>query len=286
MIQVYWKGKLRKPKEVVISPVNTGLFYGESLFESIPVYCGGPLYLQEHIKRLKKGCRFLGWPSLPESEFRKAVRLFTRYLGPRSNFLIRFNLVQDLKESTNPRHFSSDQPSLFGVARPLRHDPQHVEPLNGRVGTSPWLASNKFHFPNHFKAAVYLTTRQVFRKHPRWDDVLRLNERGYVVDGGSSTPLWFDGKKVCAPPLSLGGLESVTRGRILAMARKIKVRVVEKAWKPAEVLKRGELFLVGSGVGVMAVSHLQSRKLKACGVVSKKLWQCYRDQALKQANKR
>jgi branched-subunit amino acid aminotransferase/4-amino-4-deoxychorismate lyase len=286
VIQVYWKGKLRKPKEVTISPVNTGLFYGESLFESIPVYRGVPLYLREHLGRLKKGCRFLGWPFVPESEFRKAISLFTRHLGIRSNFLIRFNLVQELKESTNPRQFSSATPSLFAVTRSLRHDPQSAEPFHGRIGISPWLASDQFHFPNHFKTAVYLTTREVFRKHAHWDDVLRLNDRGYVVDGGSSAPLWYDGKKICAPPLMLGGLESVTRGKILTMARKIWIRVVEKTWKPSDVLKRGELFLVGSGVGVMAVSHLQGEKLKACGVLSKKLWQCYRDQALKQANKR
>jgi branched-subunit amino acid aminotransferase/4-amino-4-deoxychorismate lyase len=170
---------------------------------------------------------------------------------------------------------------MFAIIRPLRHDPDNSKPPQGEVGISPWLAADRDTLPNHFKNSFYLTTRAVFRKYPEWDDVLRLNHNGQVVDGGSSTPLWYDGKILCAPPLALGGLESITRKKIIQICRRLKIKAIEKAWKPKDAVEKGELLLVGSGVGVMSVFRLQGRKLKTSGVLASKLWDYYRKKVLK-----
>jgi branched-chain amino acid aminotransferase len=137
--------------------------------------------------------------------------------------------------------------------------------------------------PNRFKNAAYLTIRAAFREHPEWDEILRLSDKGEVVDGGSSTPFWFDGKKVLVPPLKLGGLESVTRKKIIQLCRNIGVEIVEKAWKPSDVFQNGELFFGGSGVGVMRASHLQNRKINSSSSLSVRIWQHYRKWAIEMA---
>jgi branched-subunit amino acid aminotransferase/4-amino-4-deoxychorismate lyase len=279
MIRVYWKNKIQDASKVRISPVNTGLLYGESLFESIPVYHGVAFGFKEHLERLKKGCVFLKWPMPKVVEFQKGIRLFHRELG--GDFLVRFNLTQEIHKTAGPKDFFTHAPVLYATARLLRHDPQDPKPLFGKVGISPWQASTREVFPNHFKAAVYMTTRKVFRDHPEWADVLRLDDKGFVVDGGSSTPFWFDGHKICAPPLSLGGLESVTRIKVLNICRQIGVLVVEKPWKPEDAVKKGEVFMAGSGVGVMGVSHINNLKLKNSGAMTDLLWQRYRTEVLK-----
>lgn len=279
MIRIYWKSKIQNADKVRISPVNTGLLYGESLFESIPVYHGVPYGLKEHLDRLKKGCAFLKWSMPKVPEFQKAIKLFHKEL--RGDFLIRFNLTQEIYKTAGPKDFFAHDPVLYATARLLRHNPHDPQPQSGKVGISPWQASTREVFPNHFKAAVYMTTRKVFRDHPEWADVLRLDDKGFVVDGGSSTPLWFDGTKVCAPPLSLGGLESVTRMKVLNICGQIGMPVVEKAWKPQDALKKGEVFMAGSGVGVMGVSQINGQKLKNTGVVTDLLWQRYRYEVLR-----
>jgi len=281
MIRVYWKNKIQDASKVHISPVNTGLLYGESLFESIPVYHGAAFGLKEHLDRLKKGCDFLKWPMPKAVEFQKGIRLFFRELG--GDFLIRFNLTQELHRAAGPRDFFKHAPVLYATARLLRHDPQDPKPLFGKVGVSPWQASSSQVFPNYFKAAVYMTTRVVFREHPEWQDVLRLNAQGFVVDGGSSMPFWFDGRKICAPPLGLGGLASVTRIKILSLCGQMGLPVVEKAWKPGDAVQKGEVFMAGSGVGVMGVSHINGLKLKNSGAMTDLLWQRYRTEVLKLA---
>jgi branched-subunit amino acid aminotransferase/4-amino-4-deoxychorismate lyase len=282
MIRVYWKGKIQSADKVRISPVNTGLFYGESLFEAIPVYHGVPFELKEHLARLKKGCDFLNWPMPKAADFQKAVRLFHAEL--KGDFIIRFNLTQETKDKPGPRRFESHAPTLYATSRVLLHDIHGSEPPHGVVGLGAWQAAGAEVFPNYFKSAVYMTTRKMFREHPEWADILRLDEKGYVVDGGSSTPLWFDGRKVCAAPLGLGGLASVTRLKVLYLCNEMGIPVVEKRWKPEDALKKGEVLMVGSGVGVLGVTHIQGKKLKSKGIVTQLLWDAYRVEVLTMGN--
>ncbi len=284
MNKIYWKKKLWPGEKALISPLNTGFFYGENIFEAVPVYGGRALFLGEHLQRLKRGCDFLRWPFPPEGEFRRAIRLFSTELHPGQNFMIRFNLTQELEGQVNPRFFSRTVPILFATARPLRHDPENPIPVGGKIGVSPWTAADASTAPNRFKISFYLTTRAVFRSHPEWDEVLRLNHLGEVVDGGVSTPLWFDGEALRVPPLKLGGLESVTRGKVMGLCRRLGVKVVEKTWRIKDPFKKGELLFVGSGVGVMSPSHLMGHKINKSRVLAVRLWQRYRQRALQRSS--
>ncbi len=279
MTQVYWKGKLWPWRKVSVSPLNSGLFYGENIFEAVPVYGRQALFLGDHLKRLKRGCDFLGWPSLPQAPFARAIQVFSKAMGAEGNFMIRFNLVQELDGQVNPRFFSGRPPTLFATTRPLRHDPREEAPCRGKVGVGSWTAADEKTQPNRFKISFYLTTRAVFRAHPEWDEILRLNRAGEVVDGGLSTPLWFDGKKVLIPPLSLGGLESVTRAKMMGLCGHLGIKVVERSWKVHDLFKKGELVFVGSGVGVMSPSSLLGRKINPANPLAALLWRRYRQWA-------
>ncbi len=275
---IFTGDRLAPFSQIRISPFNTALFYGESLFETLPVYYGKPLFLQEHLARLEKGCRFLDWPIPPGKTFEKAVRLFAGQTG--GHFAIRFCLVQEVDPPANPRRFSKKKPRLFAVIRPLRHHPESFIPPLGRAGVSPWTVPSPGSVPGEFKWIFYMMIRHDFRKHPEWDEMLRLNEKGYAVDGGSSAPLWAADDVVYAPPLSQGGLESVTRLKVLELCRALRIPVKEKAWKPSDVLKRGELFFAGSGVGIQAITHLMGKRLKGSNTLALRLWQHYRSWAL------
>ncbi len=257
-----------------LSPLNTALLFGESLFETLPVYHGTPLFLQEHLARLEKGCRFLGWRLPARQVFEKAIRLYAGQT--RGHFAIRFSLVQELDPPASPRGFSKKRPRLFAAVRPLRHRPEFFTPPVGRAGVSPWVVPGPGSVPGEFKWIFYMMVRHDFRKHPEWDEMLRLNEKGYVVDGGSSAPLWAADGVVYAPPLRQGGLESVTRVKILELCRRLGIRVLERPWRPSNVLERGELFFAGSGVGILSVSHLIGKPIKRSGTLALRLWQHYR----------
>ncbi len=269
-------------RQAKISPLNTAILYGEGLFETLPVYHGKPLFFREHLDRLEKGCRFLGWRAPPRTLFEKAIRLYAAQNT--SHFAIRFSLVQELDPPASPRQFSRKSPRFLAMIRPLRHQPEDFNPPMGRAGVSPWTVPGPSAVPGQFKWIFYMMIRQDFRRHPQWDEMLRLNEKGFVVDGGSAAPLWALDGAVYAPPLSEGGLESVTRGKVLELCRLLKIPVVEKAWRPSDVLKKGELFFTGSGVGVLGISHVMGKSLRRANPITLRLWQHYRDFVFQKAS--
>ena len=275
MNEIYHQGRLKPPGKALISPLDTGLLFGESLFETFPVYGGKPLFFKDHVERLRRGCRLLHWPYLPTSEFKKAIGLFTKKYPKTHSFMVRFNLTQELVPPAGPRTFTFRRPVTFATARPLRHDIQAPQPPSGKAGISPWKTPHWRMFPTRFKTASYLTTRLTFREHPDWDEILKLNDRGQVVDGGGATPFWYDGKSLWVPPLNLGGLESVTRKKVISLCRRLGLKVVERPWKPAQVSRKGELFLAGSGVALLRVTHLQGRPLKPALGLTSRLWRHY-----------
>ncbi len=271
-------------KKAWFSPLNTALLFGECLLETIPVYEGKPLFFKEHLDRLDRGCRFLGWPLVSRERFEKAIRLYAAQPDAPHHFAIRFSLAQETDSPANPRYFSNKAPRLLAMIRPLSSNPGNFEPLKGKVGVSGWAVPGSNFVPGQFKWIFYMMIRQDFRRHPEWDEMLRLNEKGFVVDGGSSSPLWFVRGKVFAPPLAMGGLESVTRRKVLHLCRKLGTKVVEKSWKPSDIVKKGELFFTGSGVGIMGVTHLQGRFLDRLTPFTSRLWQHYRKWALQKAS--
>lgn len=275
-------GRLVPLQQARLSPLNTALLYGESLFEAVPVYHGRPLFFRDHFERLEKGCRFLGWPVPARKLFEKAIRLYAARTP--GHFIIRFSLAQELDPPAGPRQFSKKLPRLFAMIRPLRHRPEDFNPPSGRAGIGTSSVPGPSAVPGEFKWIFYMMVRRDFRLHPEWDEMLRLNEKGFVVDGGSASPLWAAEGTVYAPPLRHGGLESVTRGKIFGLCRSLRIPVVEKAWRPSDVLKRGELFFAGSGVGILTISHLMGKPLGRSTPLTLRLWQHYRDFALQKAS--
>lgn len=275
---VFADDRLVHPSKLKISPLNSALFFGESLLEAIPVYDGKPLFIHDHWERLRKGCRFLGWPVPPLWSLQKAIRLFAD--KETGHFLIRFSLVQEVEPPAGPRVYSGRAPRLLALIRPLRHRPEDFRPPTGKAGVGSWTVAGPSSAPGQFKWIFYMMIRQEFRLHPQWDEMLRLDETGFVADGGSASPFWFADGVIRVPSLKKGGLESVTRGKILQLCRSLGVKTMEKGWKPSEALKKGELFFAGSGLGIMSVSHLGGKPLNRPAPLALRLWQHYRSWAL------
>ncbi|MEJ5299548.1 MAG: aminotransferase class IV [Thermodesulforhabdaceae bacterium] len=63
---VWWNGSLCPVDSVKISPLDRGFLYGDGLFETIRLQNGKPLWLSEHLERLRRGLLFLNMGSVVE----------------------------------------------------------------------------------------------------------------------------------------------------------------------------------------------------------------------------
>ena len=87
------------------------------------------------------------------------------------------------------------------------------------------------------------------------DEVLLLSEDGYVIEGATTSLLWWDGDILCAPDPDLGPLPGVTSSLILDEARARSVPVDFRR-VPPEALIDDEMWLVNALNGVRRAKAL------------------------------
>jgi len=275
-MDVFLDGRWLAPSKALVPALNSMSLFGESVYEGIPLYGGKPLFLKEHLNRFAQGARFLGWKVPRKMETLRILDGFARRWGGRQDFIVRLGLLQDMGDHPGPRTFSRAAPLLFANARSLRHDPASPFPPRGKVGVGRWRLPSSSAYPYGFKTAFFLTARRDMARHPGWEEMLRLSEDGKVVDGFSSSPLLFRGRTVFAGSSSLGGLESVTKERVLRACRAKGIRISHRPWGLQDIREGRELVFVGSGVGILSPSSLEGRSLGPVGPRARWLWDEFR----------
>jgi branched-subunit amino acid aminotransferase/4-amino-4-deoxychorismate lyase len=84
------------------------------------------------------------------------------------------------------------------------------------------------------------------------DDAVLLTAGGYVAECAIWGIFWWEGRRLCAPPLSLGVLPGVARARLEELTGGISERRVG----PEEIEGRG-LFVANAVRGVVPVASFQ-----------------------------
>ena len=117
-------GRIFRPGEPLISPLDRGFLFGEAVYENLRTYDGVPLLFDQHLRRLRRSAAFLGIP-LSLSDAAITIRL------------------QDTREAAGigPEHSlrliltagpEDGDPSLLILVRPL--PPLPVDPEREGVG--------------------------------------------------------------------------------------------------------------------------------------------------------
>ena len=80
------------------------------------------------------------------------------------------------------------------------------------------------------------------------DDAVLLAEGGVIAEAARWGIYWWDGERLCAPPLALGLLRSVARARLAELAGPIEERAV-----PVAALAGQPLFVANAARGIVEV---------------------------------
>ena len=94
--------------------------------------------------------------------------------------------------------------------------------------------------------------RKQAREEYDCDEVLLLSEDGYVIEGATTSLLWWDGDTLCIPDPERGALPSVTSAVIVEGARARSVPVEHRRVRPEELISH-EVWLVNALHGIRRV---------------------------------
>jgi branched-chain amino acid aminotransferase len=106
-----------------------------------------------------------------------------------------------------------------------------------------------------------------------YDEILLVDEDGYVAEGPTTNVFWVDAQGTLRTPPEDKVLLGVTRRSILEIAKHDGLAVAESRVRPQELVRAAEVFLTGTSAGVWAVSAIDGHPIGegAPGPVSRRL---------------
>ncbi|GAA5494883.1 branched-chain-amino-acid aminotransferase [Rubritalea halochordaticola] len=242
---VWLNGQLVKQEEAVVSAISPGLLVAKGLFETMAVYEGKVFEFGRHYRRLEQGCERLGFVS-PTMDVLEAV--MTELL--RDNALLHGRARVRITLFEGPLKMET----LVQATA--------VEPSEGasRMLVSPYRRNERGALTG-IKATAYAENILALREARQQgaDEVVILNSRDEVCEGGTTNIFCVENDVVLTSPLSSGCLPGVTREIVMELCQDRGMPVREEALSLERLLKSDGVFLTGSLREVQAVESIGER---------------------------
>lgn len=230
-----------KPEECdkIEKEIAYRLFSGVGLFETLKILNGYPVFLEDHIERMREGAKKV-WNKDIDAEkiFRASVELSRNQPSPS---VLRIILVENNLEFT---FFLVIDEYPYARTSDLRVKITEFEknPKSLSTGLKPI---------SYFDNVVL--RESVIREG--FDEAILLSG-GFIAEGTRSNIFWLIKKKAYTPPLELGILAGITRNKTIELCKELGVEVSETKITPDELLEADEAFLTSSLMGIAPIAEL------------------------------
>jgi len=253
-------GVLISAESYSITAGNRAHLYGDGLFESIRVFKGHPINLQQHLNRLIDGMKTLQMISPPNFDLhffeREIQALLTKnelngsaklrisvdrvaggtYL-PQSNHVVYFIETEELIDSTFELNEKGLEIDLY-------------EDLKKQIN---------FLSPYKTKNALIYVMGKLSAKLKDKDDLLLMNDKLGIIESTSANLFIVSNGVLYTPGLDLGCLGGTMRMQIINLALKHNIKVYECNISPQNLLAADEVFLTNAIKGVIWVGKYRSK---------------------------
>ena len=254
--QIWYDGVMVPWRDAKLHVLSHGLHYASGVFEGERAYSGNIFKLRAHTERLLASARILGF-EIPytadqiDAACREVVAangLTDAYVRP-----IAWRGTEQLSVSAQSTRIhlaiaTWAWPNLFGDTR-----------MKGvRLDLATWKRPHPETAPTASKAAgLYMigTLAKHAAEAAGYDDALMLDWRGYVAEGtGANVFFVMDGELHTPEPDCF--LDGITRRTVIAIARRQKMKVVQRVIMPEEMPNASEVFLAGTAAEVTPVRQI------------------------------
>ncbi|MCK8785381.1 branched-chain amino acid aminotransferase [Roseomonas sp. NAR14] len=260
---IWFDGALVPWREARPHVLSHGLHYASAVFEGERAYAGpggGRIFaLRAHTERLLASGRLLGfgipWDAAAIDAACEAVLarngLRDAYLRP-----IAWRGSEQIAVSARATRIhlaiaAWEWPNLFGAARAR----------GVRLAMAEWRRPPPEAAPTAAKAAGHYMTGTLSKhaaEEAGCDDALMLGWRGQLAEAtGANLFLVIDGALHTPTPDCF--LDGITRRAVMDLARRRRIRVVERAIMPGELALADEAFLTGTAAEVTPVREIAGR---------------------------
>jgi 4-amino-4-deoxychorismate lyase len=214
--------------------IDEGLFFGKGVFETI-LWKEGPIFLEEHLNRLREALEQIGMLPLEEVEIRQ--------------YLDKLNINNKaVKITVTPLNIIITQRNI-----PYKEEDYNI----GMNLTISKVRRNSTSRLCYIKSTCYIENliEKEEAKKNGFDDVIFLNENGYVTETSCANIFIVKNNEIFTPRTTDGLLDGIIRRKIIE-----NFKVQEKSITFEELKKSDEVIITNSLMGAMSIKKLDDIK--------------------------
>lgn len=259
---INYNGNLIPEKEAILTSENRSFRYGDGLFETMRWMDGDVRFLDYHLQRLHEGMGMLhlDHPQRFDAHFvrAQAEKLIRKNNLEGEHVRLRLQVFRDGGGLYSPAQNKAS--FVLGCSKLDRDDLKHRK-LGLIVDIYPEYrkAASELSGIKSANALVYVMAG-LYRKNQGLDDVLILNQDGYVCESLSSNVFFWYEKKLYTPAISEGCIAGVMRRVVIEMALDSGLEVVEAQIHPDILREADEIFHTNAIHGVQWVMGYKQKR--------------------------
>jgi branched-chain amino acid aminotransferase len=261
-MKIWIDGQIVSEGAARVSVTDHGLLYGDGIFEGMRVIAGRVFRIERHLDRLEFGARTL-LLTLPHTrvEIRRIVEDTVRAFGQPEAYV---RLVVTRGEGplgVDPT--TCPAAKLFCIVNTIKLFSEEQRQRGLDMITSSYRRPSADVLDVRVKSLNYLGSvlSKLEARQQQADEALLLNQRGHIAEAAVANVFALRGATLFTPPASDGCLEGINRGAVIELAPQLGLTVKEQSIGRADLFQADEVFLTGSGAGIVAVRSLDGRTL-------------------------
>ena len=278
-MKIYLNGDLVEEQDAKISVFDHGLLYGDGVFEGTRIYNGRVAFLDEHVDRLFESAKVLDLTiGMTKEEIKDATIETCKANGLKDGY-IRHLVTRGIGTlGLNP--YLCKQASVIIIAADIQLYPAELYENGLKIITAGTIRNLPEALNPRVKSLNYLNNvmAKIEAINAGVMECLMLNSQGYVAEASGDNVFVVKGNKLITPPSWCGGMEGITRNKVMELAANIGLEVSETVMTRYEIWTADEVFLTGTAAEVISVIELDKRIIGdgKPGEITKKLIEAYR----------
>lgn len=239
-----------KFSDPILSVGNRGFKYGDGLFESLRMQSNQLMFAELHADRIQAAAKLLkleGYTLLDDYFLRQKTTELNKKNKLNGHGRFRLTLFREggglyAPDSNKYGYVLESQPAEPGYAL-------NSKGLITDVFTEFTKPANKL---SNFKTtnALLFVMAGLYKKQHKLDEVILLNDNGFICESLSANIFIVYQGQVYTPPLSEGCIAGVMRTNIIKLARENNIEIIEAQINPQVLNQAEEVFVTNASSGV------------------------------------
>jgi branched-chain amino acid aminotransferase len=242
------------PEDTKLFSVHNRAFrFGDGVFESMRLMKGGLKFADLHADRLQKGMKALKIEGYSQMDTwfikEKAEELARR--NKIKNGYFRLTVYRDAEGGYTP--LQNKMAWCLELA-PL-DEPRYFLNAKGLIVDIFLSLPKSCNYLSNIKScnSLMYVMAGLFKNQNRLDEVLLINEKGYLCEAGSANLFVYYQNHLYTPALTEGCVEGVMRQVVINIAQKMNIPVTEAQINPEILNVAEEVFLTSARFGIQSV---------------------------------